>query len=154
MMIANLRRMWFTAFLEYPVAGEMVLRHWPAFIRFLLRRGVADPRSWPAEDLAEFVAAARASAHAGQQVMWQMVVKDMPGLVRRGQLVPSLELPVLLLGGGQDKITPAGLLDGDQSRAPRLTTQVLSGCGHYLPIEAPEAVANATRAFASRLSLS
>jgi pimeloyl-ACP methyl ester carboxylesterase len=155
MMLANLRRMWFTAFpLEYPGAGQMVLRHWPAFIRFLLRRGTGDPRSWPAEDLAEFVAAARASAHAGQQVMWQMVVKDMPGLLHRGRKAPSLELPVLLLAGDRDKLTPASLLDGDQSRAPRLTTQILSGCGHHLPIEAAEAVANATRAFASRLSLS
>ena len=153
-MLANLRRMWFTAFLEYPVAGEMVLRHWPAFTRFLLRRGAADPRSWPAEDLAEFVAAARASAHAGQQVLWQMVVKDMPGLLHPGHPAPNLELPVLLLAGDRDKITPPSLLDGDQSMAPHLTTQILPGCGHHLPIEAPEAVANATRTFASQLSLS
>lgn len=153
-MLANLRRMWFTAFLEYPVAGPMVLRHWPAFTRFLLRRGAADPRSWPAGDLAEFAAAARASAHAGQQVLWQMVVKDMPGLLHSGDPAPRLEPPVLLLAGEQDKITPASLLDGDQSMAPRLTTQVLPGCGHHLPVEAPEAVANATRAFTSQLSLS
>lgn len=152
-MLANLPRMWFTAFLEYPVAGQLVLRHWPAFTRFLLRYGAADPRSWPAGDLDEFAATARSSAHAGQQVLWQMVVKDMPGLLHRAHPAPSLELPVLLLAGDRDKITPAGLLDGDQSMTPRLTTQVLSDCGHHLPVEAPEAVANATRAFASRLSL-
>jgi pimeloyl-ACP methyl ester carboxylesterase len=154
MMLANLRRMWFTAFLEYPVAGPMVLRHWPAFTRYLLRRGTADPRAWPAGDLAEFAAAASASAHAGQQVLWQMVVNDMPGLLHRGQQAPGLNLPVLLLAGERDKITPPSLLHGDQSMTPRLITQILPGCGHHLPIEAPQAVANATRALAAQLNLS
>lgn len=69
-LVPNLWRFWFTAFLEYPVIGHWVLRHWAAFTSFLLRHGVSDPKVWQETELEEFVEATRVSAHTGQAIFW------------------------------------------------------------------------------------
>ena len=142
----NLWRMWYTAFLEYPIAGRLMLRHAPGFTQFLLRHATADRTAWPAEDLEEFVQASRSSAHAGQQVLWQVVVKDMPNLLSRTQ-PPSLAVPTLILGGEKDPIVPPELLIAAAGCELPVQTRVLDGCGHHLPVEAPHAVAAAAREF-------
>jgi pimeloyl-ACP methyl ester carboxylesterase len=38
-LLPHVWRYWYTALLEYPGIGRWVLRHWPAFTVFLLRRG-------------------------------------------------------------------------------------------------------------------
>ncbi|MFF2809083.1 alpha/beta fold hydrolase [Streptomyces sp. NPDC058000] len=55
-ILPNLWRQWYTAFVEYPVIGRAVLRHWPAFCRLLLRHQVVDRSVWQADELAEFSA--------------------------------------------------------------------------------------------------
>lgn len=141
---ANLWRMWYTAFLEYPVTGRLMLRHAPGFTRFLLRYAAADRAAWPAPDLEEFVQASRASAHAGQQVLWQVVVKDMPAMLRQSQPTP-LTVPTLILGGDRDPIVPPDLLAAADGCESSVDARVLHGCGHHLPVEAPHAVAAAAR---------
>lgn len=139
-MAGNLWRMWFTALLEYPVLGPLVIRTRPGIIRMLLRRGARDRSAWSAAELDEFTAATRTSARPTQQVLWQYVVTEMPRMLRsRG--AGRLTAPTVLLAGARDGVIPARLAAGDASRARRLETRVVPGCGHQLLVEAPARVA-------------
>lgn len=141
-MAANLWRMWFTALLEYPVLGPLVIRTWPGIIRTLLRRGARDRSAWSAGELGEFTDATRASARPTQQVLWQYVLKEMPRMLRtRG--AEQLTVPAVLLTGSRDGVIPARLAAGDSSRARGLETRLVPGCGHQLLVEAPDQVAAA-----------
>ncbi|MBX7548616.1 alpha/beta hydrolase [Streptomyces sp. NPDC004232] len=144
-VLPNLWRQWYTAFVEYPVIGRAVLRHWPAFCRCLLRHQVADRSVWQPGELAEFSAAAQVSAHAGQAMFWQYVVREIPALlrgVRRGQ---RLTVPTVLLGGERDNVIPPSMLAGGEGHADDLTVRIVPGAGHFLPRESPHAVAGAMR---------
>jgi pimeloyl-ACP methyl ester carboxylesterase len=138
-------RQWYTAFVEYPLLGRAVLRHWPAFTRFLLRHQVADPAVWPARELAEFSAAARESAHAGQAMFWQYVLREIPALLRGTWRRQRLTVPTLLLGGERDNVYPPSMLAGAEGHADALTVRIVPGVGHFLPRESPHVVADAVR---------
>lgn len=144
-VLLNLWRMWFTAFIEYPVVGRQMLRHCPAFTRFLLRRAVADPSIWTNDELAEFTAATRASAHAGQAMFWQYVVRDIPALIRGLHRRRRLTVPTVLMTGDRDPVIPPALLPGATPYADDLQIRIVPNAGHHLHEEHPEAVATALR---------
>lgn len=153
-MLIHAWRFWYTAFLEYPVLGPLVLRHWPAFTRYLLR-GDAAANLWKGPDavaLEEFVAAASHSAHAGQQVFWQYVLHELPGLLIEGADVPRLLVPTMLLSGSADRVIAPGLLMGAERHADQLEVRIVPTAGHFLHEEHPELVAAAARElFATRV---
>ncbi|KAB1989011.1 alpha/beta fold hydrolase [Streptomyces triticiradicis] len=144
-ILPNLWRQWYTAFIEYPVIGKVVLRRWPAFIRFLLRHQVADRSVWQVGEVAEFTAAARVGAHAGQSMFWQYVVRDVPALLRGAWRGHRLTVPTVLLGGERDNVIPPSMLAGGEGHADDLTVRIVPGAGHFLPQEAPQAVAEAMK---------
>ena len=143
-VLPNLWRMWFTALIEYPVAGRLVLRHCPSFTRHLLRRAVPDPAAWQPSELTEFAEATRASAHAGQSLFWQYVIRDIPAQFRGTHRRRRLTVPTLLLGGALDPVIPPALL-GSAPNADDLTVEIVPGAGGHLPEERPELVAAALR---------
>jgi pimeloyl-ACP methyl ester carboxylesterase len=142
-ILPNLWRMWFTAFIEYPVIGRAVLRHWPAFTRFLMRHQVSDRSSWQDAELDEFTAATSVSAHAGQAMFWQYVLRDVPALVRGTWRSHRLTVRTVLLGGERDNVIAPSLLAGAEGYADDLTVRLVPAAGHYLPQERPEVVAEA-----------
>ncbi|MFK0024052.1 alpha/beta fold hydrolase [Streptomyces sp. NPDC090798] len=144
-ILPNLWRQWYTAFIEYPVIGKAVLRRWPAFTRFLLRHQVADRSVWQVDEVAEFTAAARVGAHAGQAMFWQYVVRDIPALLRGAWRGHRLTVPTVLLGGERDNVIPSSMLAGGEGHADDLTVRIVPGAGHFLPREAPQAVAKAMK---------
>ncbi|MFI0901543.1 alpha/beta fold hydrolase [Streptomyces sp. NPDC020983] len=144
-VLPNVWRQWYTAVVEYPVLGRAVLRRRPAFARFLLRHQVADPAVWQAGELAEYAAAAQAAAHAGQAMFWQYVLREIPALLRGTWRRRPLTVPTVLLGGERDNVFPPSMLTGGGSRADDLTVRIVPGAGHFLPQEAPGAVAAAMR---------
>ena len=83
-LLPHLWRFWYTAFLEYPRIGRLVLRNWPGLTRFLLRHGSAGP-AWQPGEVEEFVTASRqpGSARAGEAMHWQFVLHDIPGIILR-----------------------------------------------------------------------
>jgi pimeloyl-ACP methyl ester carboxylesterase len=133
-------RFWYTAFWEYPGIGRQVLRHWPGFTRFLLRHWTADPSCWEPADLEEFVQAVRAPerARAGEQLLWQFVVHDIPALARGRYRDRQLAVPTLMLCGDRDPVTKPA------REVPGIAVRVVPG-GHLLPEENPGAVARAAR---------
>ncbi|MGV4981531.1 alpha/beta fold hydrolase [Streptomyces sp. NRAIS4] len=145
-VLPNLWRLWFTAFVEYPVLGRAVLRHWPGFTRFLLRHQVTDPAAvWTQAEIAEYVSATSKSAAAVQSLFWQYVLHDIPALVRGTWRRQRLTVPTLLLGGERDNVVVPSMLAGAEPYADELRVRLVPGAGHYLPQERPEEVADAIR---------
>jgi pimeloyl-ACP methyl ester carboxylesterase len=144
-LLPNLWRQWYTAFVEYPVIGRALLRHWPAFTRFLLRHQVADAAVWEPDLTAEYAAATQASAHAGQSMFWSFVVREIPTLLSGRWRNHRLTVPTLILGGERDNVIRPSMLAAGEGHADDLKVQIVPGVGHFLPQEYPQAVAEVMR---------
>ena len=146
-LLPQLWRFWYTAFLEYPRIGRLVLRNWPGFTRFLLLHGAADPTAWPYDDVEEFVTASRepASARAGEALHWQFVLHDIPAMIMRKNRGLRLTVPTVLLAGADDWMLPPKVLAGAGPHADSLTVQVVPRAGHFLADECPGQVAQVAR---------
>ncbi len=141
-LIRHAWRQWYTVLIEYPGVGAWMLRR-PGLIRFLLRRGVADPGLWRDDELAAFaeVFGEPERARAGQALHWQFILREIPRLLRRAAPKRALAVPTVLLFGADDvTLSPAQL-----AGATGLRLQVVEGCGHHLPDERPDLVAQAVR---------
>lgn len=148
-LLPQMWRYWYTALLEYPLLGAWVIRTLPGVLRWLLRRGRAGLLD---ADVDVFVDVARqpARARAGQQLHWQIVLRDIPrqvfGCFRRRHLT----VPTLLLAGSHDFALSARSLTDAGRHADQLRVRVLDG-GHYLPEERPDQIADAARELTQRL---
>lgn len=146
-LLPQMWRFWYTALLEYPLIGAWVIRR-TGVVRWLLRRGrpgLADA------DIAVFADPARqpARARAGQQLHWQVVLRDIPRRVLGGYRHQHLPVPTLLLAGANDFALAPRSLTGAGHHADHLAIRVIGGGGHYLPEERPGIVAAAIREMAS-----
>ena len=64
----------------------------------------------------------------------------------------SMAMPVHLVAGREDELTPVALHEQMQARMPGATLTVIEGAGHLSNVEQPEAFTHALSAFLSRLS--
>ncbi|GAA4606532.1 alpha/beta hydrolase [Actinoallomurus liliacearum] len=141
-LIRHAWRMWYTILWEYPMLGGAVLRHWPAFTRYILRKGVTDAGVWERAELDEFTESVRPRerAHAGHALHWQYVLRDIPRLVRGSYRTLRLTVPTTLLFGASDFAMSPDALAGGERHATDLEVRVVPG-GHYLADERPDLVA-------------
>ena len=147
-LLPQMWRFWYTALLEYPLLGAWVIRH-TGVLRWLLRRGRPE---LPEPDVEVFARIARepARARAGQQLHWQLVLRDIPRRVLGGYRHQHLAVPTVLLAGERDFALSPGSLTGAGHHADELVIRVFDGAGHYLPEERSGSVAAAIREMASR----
>jgi pimeloyl-ACP methyl ester carboxylesterase len=61
----------------------------------------------------------------------------------RSQPLAPVEVPTIALWGDRDPMRPLEQREGFEQAFPRSQSRVLAGVGHFVPIEAPEAVAEA-----------
>jgi pimeloyl-ACP methyl ester carboxylesterase len=66
----------------------------------------------------------------------------------RRAAVPALELPTFVVWGDSDPVTPLAWREGLEATYPRARVEVAPGVGHFVPIEAPDAAAEAIAAAA------
>jgi pimeloyl-ACP methyl ester carboxylesterase len=120
-------------------------------LRWLLRRGRPD---LPEADVDVFADVARepARARAGQQLHWQVVLRDIPrrmlGYYRRRHL----SVPTVVLAGTRDFALSPRSVTGAGRHANDLRVQIVDG-GHYLPEERPELVAAPVRTLTQRIGV-
>jgi pimeloyl-ACP methyl ester carboxylesterase len=147
-LLPQMWRFWYTALLEYPLIGAWVIRR-TGVLPWLLRRGRP---ALPDADVAVFADPARqpAQARAGQQLHWQVVLRDIPRRVLGGYRHQHLSVPTLLLAGANDFALSPRSLTGAGHHADHLAIRIIGGAGHYLPEERPGIVAAAIREMASR----
>lgn len=146
-LVPQLWRFWYTALLEYPGIGRMMLRYWPGVTRFLLLHGSADRGVWQPGEVEEFVAASRqpGSARAGEALHWQFVLHDIPGIILRRYRRMRLTVPTVIMAGAEDWMLPPKILAGADRHADDLQLRVVPGAGHFLPGERPAEVTEAAR---------
>ena len=66
------------------------------------------------------------------------------GRMNRVEALSALaEVPVRLLVGSRDRLTPVKCTEAITAALPDAELQVLTGCGHMLPLECPDAVTDA-----------
>ncbi|MDJ0341892.1 alpha/beta fold hydrolase [Streptomyces sp. H10-C2] len=145
-------RFWYTVLLEWPPLGRRVLRHWPAFTRYLLRRGVTDAATWQEGEIEEFATAAREprSALAGERIHRAFVAHDIAALRHKEFHALRLTVPTLILAGERDVVIPPPLLEGGGAFADALSVEVVPGAGHFLQHERPDRVVAAARRLFAR----
>jgi pimeloyl-ACP methyl ester carboxylesterase len=148
-VLRGLWRMWFTAFLEYPLLGEAVVRHWPAFVRFLMRRAVVEPGTWNRADLDDFTERLRPirRAHASRALFWQFVWWDIPRLAFGRYNRLRLRVPTLILAGADDPEIAPRTLAPRPDHADQVRYQLVENAGHYLHEERPGLVADTAVTF-------
>ncbi len=74
------------------------------------------------------------------------VLRSSPGL---SDVLPRIRVPTTFLLGADDKLYPPDTLKPLAALTANATIEVLPGTGHLAPLEAPDAVARAVRAFSS-----
>jgi len=60
-------------------------------------------------------------------------------------LLPSITVPTLVIGGLQDRVTPPALQEEIAAKIPGARLMLLDNCGHLAPLEQPQTVSQAMR---------
>jgi pimeloyl-ACP methyl ester carboxylesterase len=123
--------------LAAPVLGEELIAN-EGFVARLLRAGAARPDVWSDDELRVFtgVLAERERARASVALYRTFLVHE-TGRTPGGRL----QVPTRLMTGQKDHAIPPLLVEGAERDADDLTVEIVPGCGHFLPEEAPQLVA-------------
>jgi pimeloyl-ACP methyl ester carboxylesterase len=133
--------------LAAPLAGELLLRRTPAFVRELIRRGSHRDARWTRAELDAYAEVLRAPerARASSAVYRTFLTRELP-LLAAGRERRRLRVPALMLTGDADPVVPARLLAGLDAHADAaVRTAVIRRAGHFVCEEQPEAVLAALR---------
>jgi pimeloyl-ACP methyl ester carboxylesterase len=60
-------------------------------------------------------------------------------------LLPSIAVPTLVVGGAEDRVTPPALQEEIAAGIPGARLMLLDNCGHLAPMEQPQTVSQAMR---------
>jgi pimeloyl-ACP methyl ester carboxylesterase len=123
--------------LAAPGLGERLVGT-EAFMERLMQAGAGDPSPWTADDLRVYtgVLAEPARARASVQLYRTFLLHE-AGRVPGGRL----HVPTRLMTGERDHAIPPVLLEGAEREANDLAVEAIPGCGHFVPEERPELVA-------------
>ena len=124
--------------LATPFAGERVIRD-GRYVRGMLRNGRRDGRNWAREEEDAYIDVLRepAAAHASSKLYRDFLTRELPFL--RSFAGRRFEMPARLVIGSREPFRAfAAGFHGE--------IDVVDGAGHFLPEEAPAAVAERIRA--------
>lgn len=126
-----------------PVSGGglMALPAWLLeWLRPLLAKGFRE-RAWHASADPALVAYEEKLTERNRLFMFKALMKHAQW--PPAELIPSLTLPVSVLAGDSDGLTPTSGGQALAAQLPDATFQVLEDCGHQLMLEKPDAVLQA-----------
>jgi pimeloyl-ACP methyl ester carboxylesterase len=117
-----------------PVLGERLVSS-ERFVRAMLR---APAGAFSDDDLRAFagVLAEPARARASVQLYRTFVLREVAAGTRG-----RLRVPARLVVGAHDPVVRPSLLAGRERHADDLTVELVAGCGHWIPAERPDLVA-------------
>jgi len=127
--------------LSTPVLSAAVLRSSPQLIASMIPAASRNRDAFTPEELRRYgeVFQQPERARAATQLYRTFLLREVPRL--GGYRDQRLVVPTRLIIGEHDPIGSPALLDGWQDHADEMSVEVLEGVGHFLPEEAPEAVA-------------
>jgi pimeloyl-ACP methyl ester carboxylesterase len=129
--------------LAAPVAGELVLRGAPVFVRELIRRGSGPDHRWSDAELDAYAEVLRdpARARASSAVYRTFLFRELLPLSRGRYRDERLRMPALIVTGAADPVVRPGLVAGLERHADAgARTEVIDRAGHFVPEEAPDAL--------------
>ena len=123
--------------LAAPALGERLVGS-ERFMQRLLETGTATLGTWTPDDLRLFsgVLAEPARARASVQLYRTFLLRE-AGRTPRGRL----HVPTRIVSGAKDPAIPPVLFAGAERQADDLTVEIVPACGHFVPEERPELVA-------------
>lgn len=149
-LVPSVWRYWYTTALELPFVGRAILRHAPAFTRYLLgRRRAADPAV-----VREYAEQLRRPdrARAGEKLHRAFIFGDIVPLAFNRYRSRTLTRPAILLTGSRDPVVTPAAATGVHPAQAELDVRVVDG-GHYLHEDLPVEVAGAIRELEQRARL-
>ncbi len=136
-------RLLYQVVISSPALGRLLVQRAPPFIRNLIRLGAADPdATWAGDELEQFVAQWREPDRAAACVSLYrtFLTKELKPLAAGQYLERTMQTPVILFAGGQDRVVQPESLGGFEENAPNMRLEVIEESGHWLPEEAPDAM--------------
>lgn len=79
---------------------------------------------------------------AGVETFIQQQTATLHRLDRRELLKNIVDIPVLIIHGANDKLIPASYAEELASQIPNATCKIIDHCGHMVPLEKPNELAN------------
>jgi pimeloyl-ACP methyl ester carboxylesterase len=143
----NAWRMAYQVALSTPLVTERALRATPAVIERAIRAGTVRQEAFTPADLRAFAEVLQQPARARATVALYrtFLLRESPAIGLGRYRDRRLTVPTRLLVGDGDPVAAGPLLDGWQEHADDMTVRVLPGVGHFVPEEAPRAVAEQAR---------
>ena len=140
----QLREVWRFAYqvaIASPVLGRRLLSD-TGFVERVIMGGAVQRQAWTPADLRTFAAVlaqpprARASVRLYRTFLAREVARSPRGRLR---------VPTRIMVGSGDPVVPVVLLDGAQEDADDVSVEIVAECGHFIPEEHPELVAQRAR---------
>jgi pimeloyl-ACP methyl ester carboxylesterase len=123
--------------LAAPALGEMLIAN-EGFMARLMKAGAAESGVWSDEELRAFTGVLAEPQRARASVsLYRTFLLHEAGRAPEGRL----HVPTRLLSGEHDPAIPPVLLEGAEQYGDDLAVEILPGCGHFVPEERPELVA-------------
>src|SRR4051812_2263517 len=141
--ILHLWRLYYQFVIGAPVFGPAFLRTLPGFVTRGIRRDGPDPSAWSDDDLRLYSERIQEPdrALASSLVYRTFLTREMPALAAGRYRDQRLTVPgALVLGEGDPVVQPA-MMRGLEDHADDFPVEIVDGCGHFVPEERPELVA-------------
>jgi pimeloyl-ACP methyl ester carboxylesterase len=134
--------------LSTPVVAERVLRVSPYLVESAVQAGSSRRSAFADGEARTYGEVLQDPAHARASVRLyrEFLLREGPAVALGRYRDAQLTVPTRLVVGDGDPVVSAALLEGWQAHAVDMTVEVLPGVGHFVPEEAPEAVATRARA--------
>jgi pimeloyl-ACP methyl ester carboxylesterase len=140
----QLREVWrfgYQVAIASPVLGQRLVAD-PRFVARVIMGGAVQRQAWTADDLRAFTAVLAEPARARASVsLYRTFLAREVARSPRGRL----RVPTRVMVGSRDPAVPAVLLDGADENADDVCVEILPECGHFVPEEHPEPVAERAR---------
>ncbi|MCW2613556.1 MAG: Soluble epoxide hydrolase [Frankiales bacterium] len=137
-------RLAYQAPLSTPLLGRALVR-WPGVVEQVIRAG---SRADLGSDLRTYGEVLREPARARATVALyrSFLLHEGPRVMAGRYLSQRLTVPTRLVVGAHDPVASGRLLEGFEEHADDMSLEVLPGVGHFVPEEAPQVVADRSRA--------
>jgi pimeloyl-ACP methyl ester carboxylesterase len=140
----QLREVWrfgYQVAIASPVLGQRLVAD-PRFVERVIMGGAVQRQAWTADDLRAFTAVLAEPARARASVsLYRTFLAREVARSPRGRL----RVPTRVMVGCRDPAIPAVLLDGAEENADDVSVEIVPECGHFVPEEHPELVAERAR---------
>jgi pimeloyl-ACP methyl ester carboxylesterase len=137
-----LMRLSYQLLLATPEVGSRVLRHSPAFVRTVIKRGSHAETAWSPAELDCYAQSFRSSEHAAasSQLYRSFLTKEVPRLRGGHYRNRRLSVPTRLLVGEADPVVSLDSVGGFEAYAEEMSVAEVERAGHFVAEERPDAV--------------